>query len=298
MELRNPFANLINKSSEGIKLSEANENKSYPSFYSVEYHMDSIISMINNIDNLDENQIKNIILRQYPMILNYDLFLKSDESRYQAQQLFTNKKFLEIFLNIVGLLQLNREQTVCVNKLAYDYYILNNKDEEISNLLLQISYWINNITVIKLSGILGMHGARVLSMIANSSFKDDKKIHRVNTFLIKCNISLSIQNIIDIYCILFDRFTYPFIYTMLEFKDSRMTMEQCERFDLISSAMLEMLNSLTSEDMRKILYNYAYMIKLQSVQIVRFSLKSAKYYTRILKVIEDIELDDDKLIVP
>lgn len=290
----------IKKFSESSGLSEDNFQKQYVSgFHTVEYTLSTIVDKISNIDNLNEAEIKNIILRQHSMILNYDLFLKSDESRLHAQKLFTNKRFLVIFNQVIGLLQLTREEIICINKLAYDYYITKNKDAEISDLLFQISYQINNVLVIRLSGILGMNGARVLSMIANSSFKDEKNVHRVNTFLVKCNLELSIQDIVDIYCILFERFMYPFIYSMLEIKTDNMTEDQLKRFDMISIALLLILDSMVSEDIKKILYNYSYILKLINTTNVRFSLKSAKAYTRILKVIEEIELDVfEDLIVP
>lgn len=273
-----------------------------PIFHSIEYQLSTIVEKISNIDNLNENEIKNIILRQHEMILNYDLFLKSDESRNYAQQLFSNKRFLQIFSQIVGLLNLSRDEIVCVNKLAYDYYILpsNYKDPEVSNLLLQISYQINNLLVIRLSGKLGMNGARILSMIANSSFKQEKNIHRVNTFLVKCNVALSVQDIIDIYCTLYDKFMYPFIYTMLESVNGNLTEDQKKRYDYISIAILTILDSMTSEDIKKILYNYAYTLKLfPNLNNVRFALKSAKSYTRIQQIIKEIEYDGyEELRIP
>lgn len=269
-----------------------------PVFRSVEYEISTIIEKINNINELSDDEIKNIILRQHSMILNYDLFLKSDESRVAAQKLFTNKRFLSVFLQIIGLINLTREEVICINKLAYDYYVLSIKNPEVSELLLQLCYQLNNVLVIRLSGILGINGARILSMIANSSFKEEKIVHRVNTFLIRCNIELSVQDIIDIFCILYEKFTYPFIYSMMEIKmDCDVILNS--RFDLISSALLEILNSMTSDDISKILMNYAYMLKLNPAKAVRFSLKSAKSYPRILSVIEQIELSDlDELVIP
>lgn len=290
----------LKKSLESSKLSgdDFSEPKA-PVFRSVEYKLSTIVEKICNIDSLDENEIKYIIAYQHSMILNYDLFLSSDESRAYAQKLFTNKRFLQFFLSIVGLLGLPRDEIICINKLAYDYYILENKDLEISELLLQISYQINNVLVIRLSGKLGMNGARILSIIANSSFKEEKCIHRVNTFLIKYG-TLSAQDVIDIFCILYERFTYPFIYTMLESKQPWMNEDHLRNFDNISIAILELLNSMISEDIKKILYNYAFTLKLVRHNVnVRFSLKSTKTYPRILEVIKEIELDPlDTLIIP
>lgn len=297
------------RTSEGDKPSgDLSQNNFIPVFHSVEFTLSTIVDKISNIDNLNELEIKNIILRQHKMILNYDLFLKSDESRKHAQKLFTNKRFLQIFLDIIGLLDLSQEEVICINKLAYDYYISQDNDQEISNLLLQISYQLNNILVLRLSGKLGMNGSRILSMIANSTFKVEKKVHRINTFLIRCNLELSIQDIVDIYCILFERFTYPFIYTMLEPKPSNLTPEQLKRFDAISIAIITILNSLTSEDMKKVLFNYAYTLKLLKTNVnresnnqlvVRFALRSAIQYPRMLKVIDSIESDNfEDLFIP
>ena len=68
-------------------------------FHSIEYEISDIINKIENIDNLNENDIKQIIIRQHNMILNYDLFLMSPDTRAEAQILFTNKKFLLCFLD-------------------------------------------------------------------------------------------------------------------------------------------------------------------------------------------------------
>lgn len=296
----NPFQDLIKSLESESELSREFSKKADPLFNkTIEYCIDTIIDKINNIENLDVNEIKNIIMRQHSMILNYDLFLKSSRSRMSAQKLFTNKKFLSIFIEIVSLLNLTREEIICINKLAYDYYILADKNKEISEMLLYISYQINNVLVIKLSAKLGINEARALSMIANSSFKEDKCIHRINTFLLKCNREFGVQDIIDIYCILFERVSNLFIYTMLECKVPNMAPDQIKKFDRISSAILLILDSMTSADIKNILYNYAYIIKLTGVKEVRFSLKSATDFNRIRNIIYEIENDVfDELVIP
>ena len=164
-----------------------------PTFESIEYKIENILEKIRNIDNLDEQEIKNIIVRQHTMILNYDLFLVSE--RDSALELFTNARFLSILLDIIGTLDLSSHEITCINKLTYDYYVSKNKDSEISELLLDLSYFINNKTAIRLSAIYGIQGARILAMISKSSFKEDKNITRVNRFIVKSNIALSVQYI-------------------------------------------------------------------------------------------------------
>ena len=66
------------------------------------------------------------------------------------------------------------------------------------------------------------------------------------------------------------------------------------KIDNISKAILEILNSLTSDDIRKVLQDYAYTLNMVKSNItVRFSLKSAVLFTRIQQVIKSIELDND-----
>ena len=50
-------------------------------FKSIEYEISNIVSKIDNIDQFDANQIKDIIIRQHNMILNYDLFLINNARR-------------------------------------------------------------------------------------------------------------------------------------------------------------------------------------------------------------------------
>lgn len=292
----------IDKSLESKKLSGESSIPKAPIFHSIEWEIGSIVEKIKDISTLNEDEIKSIIIRQHNTILNYDLFLASSDSRQYARDLFTNKRFLEIFLDVSGFLTLSEHEVTCVNKLAYDYYTAPiEKDKEIMDLLMQISNQINNNLVIRLSGIVGINGARLLSIVSNSSLKLEKNVHRVNTFIVKADLALSIQDIINIYCILFPSFTNPFIYTMLEPKPSTLTEEQSKRFDAISLAILMLLDSMTSEDIKRILFNYAFMLKLvKPGSTVRFALKSAKSYTRILRIIEEIETDplDNNLIIP
>lgn len=272
-----------------------------PKFTVTEYKISSILEKISNIDNLDVEEIKSIILRQHSMILNYDLFLSSSESRSEMQTLFTNDRFLQIFYNVIGMVELTKHEIICINKLAYDYFITPTKNETTSKLLLQICRVINNILTIKLSTVLGIENANILAMISNSSFKDEKNVHRVNTFLVRCNMDLSIQDMVNIYCILYlDSFSNVFTYTMLESKPSGMTAEQLKRFDNISSAILIILDSMPSGEIKKVLYNYAFTLKLTHQDlVVRFLLKSAISYTRIVNLIDEVEKDPiDVLLIP
>lgn len=263
-----------------------------PVFESIEYKISQIVEKIKNIDQLNENEIKHIIVRQHTMILNYDLFL-ANERKY-ALELFTNKRFLKILLDIIGTIDLSNHEIVCINKLAYDYYVSKNKDKEVSDLLMELSYFINNKTAIRLSAIYGIKGGRILAMISKSAFNPDKNINRVNRFIVKSNISLSVKDIIDTYCILYNHFTDPIIYTMLEVRPVGLSTVENDRFTAISKAMMILLNSMTSSDIHKVLSNYIYVLQLSNTNITRFSIKDTAIkgnLDRIANIISQLEFE-------
>ena len=268
-------------------------------FHSIEYELTGIINKINNINNLNDKEIRDIIIRQHSMILNYDLFLQSNETRMQALYLFTNERFLKNFLEVIRILDLSKHEIICLNKIAYDYYILENKDQRIADLLYRLTTEVNGKQVTVLSGILGISGAQILAMVRNSSFKIEKCIHRVNTYIIKCNLDLTVQNIVDIYCFLFERFTDVFIYTMMEPKYNYILNDYHKnlKFDNTSIALLEILNSLTTNDIRKVISDYGFILNMVKPNYPpRFSLKIAIRYKRIVDVVKEIEYSTDTII--
>ena len=60
---------------EDKSLAKLDEIKQGSIFHSIEYEISGILNKINNIDSIDEKEIKRIIVNQHQMILNYDLFL-------------------------------------------------------------------------------------------------------------------------------------------------------------------------------------------------------------------------------
>ena len=261
-----------------------------PLFHTIEYKMNDIVEKIENIDKFDEKEIKEIIIRQHQMILNYDNFLSSKESRSLALKLFTNKRFLICFLDVIRLLSINEHEKICINKLAYDYYCLPDKNEEISNLLFQLTTEVNGKEVVILSGILGLSDAKILSMLRNSSFEEAKVVPRVNNFIVQIPYELTMKNLADIYCNLFPRVTTLFVQTMLQVKNPEYSIFESKRFDEISIIMLEIVNSMPSSEIKKVLESYAYSLnKLTGNITVRFSIKNVTRYDRIIRVLKEVE---------
>lgn len=281
------------------------EKKFVPKFSTIEYKISTLVDTIDNVDSITDEELKNVIIRQHKMLLSYDPFLSNQNNRKVVLKLFTNKRFLNLFLQVFQFLDLSREEIICINKLAYDYYVSNNKNVEISELLLSICYLINNNLIIRLSAYMDLTNARILSMIANSTFKAEKKVHRVNTFFLKKDEKkeFSVQDYIDIYTILFDHFRELFTYSMLEawnidpITDSLVQL-QYERFKKISIALIVMLDSLTSRNIEIVLREYGYSLSMIPKGKSRFSIKDLNGYDRIKNIIYDIEVKDKDIKIP
>ena len=279
---------------------ETDDTKSIPKFANIDYLIETILQKFEDIHSLDEAELKGIIRRQHKLILNYDNFLSNN--REFAQRLFMNKKFLNCLLDIIGTLVLDREERICINKLCYDYLRLppEVKNQEILDILLSISYYVNNTLVIRLSSELPIRESRMLAMIANSSFKIEKNIHRINWFLTWV-IPFG-YNITNIYLILFDRMMYPIIYTLLDVDETVNTNEIAKKnYDQITAAMISMLLCMTSDDILKVLTNYGYVWILYGKPKVRVYFKKlpdSEQFNRLKNVIlkidcgpyEDIEI--------
>jgi hypothetical protein len=163
---------------------------------------------------------------------------------------------------------------------------------------------VNNRLVIRLSAILGINNARILAMVSNSSFRIDKKVHRINTFIIKCGMQLSVQNIVDIYLTIFDRFKDLFINSMLE-SIYHLSIEDQQNeiirsnFNNISSALYTILDSMISKDVEQVLLNYVYALQILPQDIkVRFSFKNITNMSDRMKQIKDNVEYETGMIIP
>jgi hypothetical protein len=277
----------------GFKESDLDKPVKGSLFHTIEYELSGIVDKITNINKFDEKEIKDIIIRQHKMILNYDNFLVSEESRSRALTLFTDKNFLRCFLDVIRILKISEHEKICINKVAYDYWCLPLKDQEVSDLLFRLTTEVNGKEVVILSAILGLSDAQILSMLRNSSFDEAKVISRVNNFIIKLPYELTMKNLADIYCNLFSRVTTLFVQSMLETKNPSYTIFESKRFDEISIVLLEIINSMPSLEIKKVLESYAYTLnKINGKVTVRFALKSVTRYDRILRVLKEVEIEN------
>ena len=274
-----------------IRLPEE-EQRYIPKFYNIDYVIENILHKFEDINSVDDEELKKIICRQHKLILDYDNFLSNN--REFAQKLFMNKKFLNCLLDIIGTLVLERDEKICINKLCYDYIRLppENKNQEILDILMSISYYVNNKLVIRLMSELPIKESRLLAIISNSSFKLEKNIHRINWFL-----TWAIPNgfnITNIYLILFDHMMYPIIYTLLDIDPNVKTNEIANKnYNQITASILTLLLCMTSDDIYKVLTNYGYIWILYGKPETRVKFKELQeleQFDRIKKVLKRIEI--------
>jgi hypothetical protein len=274
--------------------------KSIPKFITVELSMGTLLAQLSDISSLSDSMIQDIIYRQYDVILNYDMFLASSESRAVAQGLFTNERFLSNLVACANNLDLNEHQVICCNKLAYDYIALHSAtdcNQVIRDLLMELSFRVNLKTVLALSSIIGLDNAKYLAMLRKSSFKENKNVMRVNRFLIKSGLELIEQNMIDIYCKMFDSVSILFTTTMFSLPEPDYTKLELFRYEEMSKAMIDLIDSMPIAEMKIVLSNYASSYSIGGEPKVRFSMKNIhESYIRINKAIE--ELLEDGIIVP
>lgn len=272
-----------------------------PKFNTVEMSMKTLLDKLRGINSLTDNEVRDIISRQYNTILNYDLFLIGSESREVAQELFINEKFLANLIYCVSNnIQLNEHQVICCNKLTYDYIALHSTSEcnqAVRNLLMELSFRVNLKTVLALSPLIGIDNAKYLAMLRRSSFKENKNVRRVNKFLIHSGLELMEQSIINIYGKLFDRVSILFTETMFYLPDNDYTRSEQLRYDEMSKSMIDILDSMPSDQIKQVLVNYSNSFYLKGEPSVRFSMKNLhESYSRIKVVIN--ELSEEGIIVP
>ena len=80
------FDNYFNQ----IKENEEPESKKIiPVYNTIEYKISTLVDMIDNVDSISDEELKNVIIRQNKMLLNYDPFLSNQDTRRSALKLFT-----------------------------------------------------------------------------------------------------------------------------------------------------------------------------------------------------------------
>ena len=135
----------------------------------------------------------------------------------------------------------------------------------------------------------------MMALCRYSSFKEKKNIERVNYVIIK-TAGITEQNIIDIYALFFKTEVSKLFETiMLDVWTNFNNEDEVENYGLISLSIMDILESMPSQNIQYVLTSYSGTLTLQRIKSVRFSMysNSKSDYPRVYSVIEELEKDPD-----
>ena len=265
------------------------------------YYMDKL----KNINDLTDKELFDLIIKSYDDLLK-DIFTNDNT---QFLLLFINSRFLSVLIQALNSnkIEITPYIRMYCNKLAYDYLTLGNDDDAyLKQLFLSLSKTVNR-QYIPLLQSLGIP-EELAAKMALSRFSSDKEIvnvKRLNFVIMQSPIQLMTeQMIVFIYEKLFDELTpllKGIMFDVLSDIDyDTMSEDMIEIYSTISLAILDMLNNMTSANMRKVLLSYEgdYSTLIKSTKGVRFSFRTlSEDFRRISDVVEALS-NNEKIYVP
>lgn len=247
-----------------------------------------------NLDSLEDKELFEILRDSYEAILS-DIFV--DKNEYYLH-LFTNSRFLSIMIQVISSINnISHTNRTYINKIVYDYLTLDKKDQYVKQLMYSLSKMVNKDILPRLLG-LGLQEdlAIYLALARFSSQKEIVNVKRLNFVIMTAPIEvMTEQMIVYIYEKLFDRVTPLFVGTMIDNCKQDMSAEMEEIYSTISLAILDILNTMPSNDIRKVLISY--VGDYQAVYYksgYRFSMQClSNDYARINAVVEALYANEN-----
>lgn len=221
----------------------------------------SLLDMV--IDNGTINQYTDEQL--YELLYNnlrgflLNIFEKEDQ-RYI--KMIISDRFLRILINVVANSEIDYMNKIYLNKLCYDYLTLEDKAKNsiISEMIYNLAKITNKHHISLLTGLNIPEKIACYVVLARFSTNDEfVNVTRMNFVIMTAHFNFTEQMVVDIYQNLFDRVTQLFEATMLDVIDTSeewYTEEIDEKYSLITLAVLDILNSLPSDAIRRVLDEY------------------------------------------
>lgn len=252
---------------------------------------DYFMSAIRGINNMSEPDLITLIKNHIDFIV--DKTLSNDES---MSMILAHPKFVAAYNKTMKLIPINHERRLLANKLAYEYSVIDNPDQNLLNQFKEISKYVNKDIIAQL-GLVGLnkHIANDLAMCRFSSRREDTNVQRLNFAMCKYNAEIfNEQTVILVYEKLFDRMGELFVSSMLEVYSQRELNDFGEDFGEIYSnitlANLVILNNMPSTAIRQVILlyidAYAEWYK-ERMTLPRCSLRAlSQDYGRIVNIVE------------
>ena len=164
-------------------------------------------------------------------------------------------------------------------------------------LLFQIVDEINARAILPLTTIMDRQSARFIVMGRYSSFELEECVRTVNEFIIRLGYDFSVDQIIYIYSKLYkDGFGQPFNYTMTHtynYESGDLSNQEYTIYNRMNRALLVILNSMSTDNIEKVLNGYANYLLMNTDKKVRFKIKTEATvdYDRLRQVLNYMDYD-------
>lgn len=259
-------------------------------------NIDGFLRKVKELDTMSDNELYELVKATYAMVLESTVARKDTTL---AITLFNNARYISALNRVLNsnTVKLTYSQRVYCNKLAYDYLRMRgDKDQVIIQLLQTLSNTVNQDIIPSLLGIgLPRDLASYIALARYSSMDEYVTVKRVNSSIINTSNTqlMTEQRIIQIYEIIYGYcMTKLFKGIMLDVYPKEvlndLSDESNEIYSTISLAVLTMVNTMPSNDIKFILKSYqGDYVNFPSY--VRFSMKLSDDYYRINEVIAELE---------
>ena len=255
------------------------------------FNQNTFKQMVQNINGMNEHQIAIMVKNNIDEIVE-DILCEN----IPYIHIFINYQFINGFIRAVSSIPISYKIRLACNKITYDYFTSDNAIPDIKQKYLAISRIVNRPEINKLVGLgIDENTASNLTFCRYSSTNERTNVKRLN-FVI-CNKDPNVmteQNIVWIYEKLFDQISNLFYGTMFEVYTPQQIDDFGENFmeiyGAISLAILDIINNMTSDNMRRVLVGYYEEWEYKNKPPVRFSLRSLSGdYSHITRVVESLD---------
>lgn len=268
---------------------------------SILVNSDLLLTELDRIDSKSDDELYELIRTGYPVLLDVEFINKMQNKVYIAKA-FSNLRFVSAFCTMMSKVQLTELQSICCNKLIYDYMTSKNKNEMIVTQLFGLGWNINRNYITPLYGKgLDQNLITHLAIARNSTTDDTLAAKRVNVIIMNSPVNIMTEEtIFSIYecffcksvrslfnAIMFDSLDY------IDEEDTEFAQEQEDIYATITLALLDMLNDLPMDMLCQLLKSYAQLKQYcHPNDKARFDIHSISGdYYRVLQAIEIVELE-------
>lgn len=259
------------------------EKKEYVDVFSTSISMNlNILDVLNDEKTTEEKRIA-ILQNNFDYIID-EIYNQRNGYMDLVNSVFLNNTNITIFINIAKSRFITDSCRRVVDKMCFDYLSVYGEDHNYMNLQ-QLSEIVNGNILPGLYGCLN-NNRELCDKLAIARYSDLSAlvcIRNINNIIIQYN--LDTQTIVNVYSKLFDSVTDLFIGTIFNVDNNQLNNIT---YSNISNAVLYILDSLPSEDIKKVLYVYIQNIKLWNNSNVRFSLNciSSEEFPKVFNVVK------------